>query len=986
MKSFWKVLLLLTLVTVLSLCLFACGESGSGSETPEPPKPVPDENVNLKTIYTTNVTFKDKVVTYTGENFTHEDYSGKPDPNRVSVSYEYWQNGAKVAGEEGVSAPGIYDVKLIFSKEGYKDAVVTAKLTVAIALEVNYEVGLPTDLPEGAQMDIGENPTGFSAADTGNKALELSGATLEGYKFKGWYTNPACTPESLVTVIDGSLYSTNLTLYAKFQKYLAYPTAYEYSTTVTEAPTVLPAIPGYEEVTKDSFKIVDMSLLTGDIYPDNMTIKYTHVTKTEADQYYYCPLREPIQTANGAYALNWFDYNDTADFVGEDYTAVAGDTYGCTILDCSKTIQGFDWGSYDTVEFWLYCANSTVTTDNPEGSVISLWMWCQNDNTKALRTNITLDFSGWKKFSLDVSDFNNPAGANMNTTRFTLYATPQGNLGEGANLYENKAPNFIYLSDVFLTNRNSAYPATTSMSNTAVISLLENLAAQPNRVVAAEAATNAASILNTLAAGEWDATDMATLATAVYQAAHGLGMGENGAFCQAADSLGYQPDEIREMIGVGINELSYVLNDMADSGEYTLANTPALKNVCLYLVEAAILVGDFTNEVHGMTWTHGVLTYFPSALGDGSDAIQSAYIYTCASILLRDTQGTLAGIRQMVSVLSEKKISLATQRGETDISMVTRVLAAAKGTDFAPNSAAYRKFISELFDWFYTDVDAVLQNGVVPLTLSDNLAEFIYTMLFVYDQADASEQAKFAAAVKSYLAANAGLQAELEALAEVYAVSEDALTAVLANSATAQAPQTSVAIQNDKIGTSIYKNDNYYFLLTQSGTMVVSGTTVNLTPMAYEKYYGLVAENTLAILADGTAIVATQSGVTVNEGDVTVVTEGNVTVYVLTNAAAGTVVSSTGMLNESSRACILVVKDNGDNTFTCTMYNYTHSKGDATNNEIILALNGYYRLTDTNPAIRCESSEEISEVSLKVAGDGALKGYVYTFTLRYYPM
>ncbi|MBQ4324794.1 MAG: hypothetical protein IJC29_03275, partial [Clostridia bacterium] len=133
MKKFAKISLLLLLVLTMALCFVACGEEpDNGGSTPGGGSSGGGgggDDSSLQTIYTNNVTFNDKVVAYDGRLKTHETYKGKPEPE-ADERYEYWLNGEKVADEEGVSEVGIYEVRLYFSRKGYKETYVTSTLTI----------------------------------------------------------------------------------------------------------------------------------------------------------------------------------------------------------------------------------------------------------------------------------------------------------------------------------------------------------------------------------------------------------------------------------------------------------------------------------------------------------------------------------------------------------------------------------------------------------------------------------------------------------------------------------------------------------------------------------------------------------------------------------------------------------------------------------------------------------------------------------------
>lgn len=68
---------------------------------------------------------------------------------------------------------------------------------------------------QGGQAFSGTHESGYPTTHTYGTATTLKGASKTGYDFAGWYTNAGCTG-SPITTIGATAYSSNITLYAKW--------------------------------------------------------------------------------------------------------------------------------------------------------------------------------------------------------------------------------------------------------------------------------------------------------------------------------------------------------------------------------------------------------------------------------------------------------------------------------------------------------------------------------------------------------------------------------------------------------------------------------------------------------------------------------------------------------------------------------------------------------------------------------------------------
>ena len=931
MKQFIKILALMMLVLCIMLCFVACGDDpkkdnddddDKGSNTDKPGTGGSgsgggNKPAVLETIFTTNIKFNDSEVPYDGELHIWETYTGNTQPERTDKRFEYWKDGEKVAdGGVGVSEPGDYEVRLYFTADGYKETYVSATFTIVDSYTITYAVGNGLELPEGMTVaDIlhKDSPTVF--ADN-TKNLTLLDASLANYKFKGWYLDESCT--QAISAIDGSkMGSKDVTLYALFQPYIPYPMPYEYTTGTTAAPSTIPAIPGYEKLTEGATPILDMQY----VHEDSKEISHTQKYQTPDTESYYFTFNNYETTAGGQTVIQWMDFNDT--FEGQwplnSDTAPTWSANDGTYNGSMYFYKPFstDHTKYDTVEFWLYCANSTATESNPDGDNIMLFMWTDGNDGKTLRYSISLNFSGWKKFTLRVSDFKAVNAGNLNISRIGFFAYDIH--GEKATLSTNKTPNFIYLSNIYLTSYASSYKTTGAIpdgSSLRVLEALETLTVKNPTLSDAEITTLLGQVATTDTAIFNDilVNDQATLADCYSRI---LAMAEAW---NAPKSSYYQDDALLNAIAVSLNR--------ATTAAYTLvdAATPLdadITSCCLDAVKTALIIGDHYAPVHAQSWMVPVLYYFPSSLGVGEDALISSYIYTGAQLALQNNWSVISGIYQMTHLLAKREISVV--ENSADILSVMSIIRATYGTSMYPVTD---DFINDMFAWFYECVDAFTYGGKLPEELEGSLVPYIRGMLLVYDIAPAETQAKFAALVKYYLAQDASLAAAITD-AMYYDIEAKALTDIQASQVSATTPGN-VSIFNSALGVALFKveapaagKQPFYFLLSKDGTLVVNGITVDYTFAETTVFEGLATTNSLAFITDTKQIIVTADGVQLYDSLGYVTNESEELIIVGVNDTTKNTASISSLVfYRGSSPCIVLIEKSEDE-YVITVNNYT---------------------------------------------------------------
>ena len=968
MKQLTKILACLLLLLSIALCFVACGDD---------PTPTPDgpgtggqgggggggnTDVILENIYTRNIKFNDGEIPYDGNLHTWESYTGNTDPERTDCRFEYWKDGVKVAdGGVGVSEAGSYEVRLYFFAEGYKETYVTATLTIVSSYNISYAVGDGMTLPAGVTMDsllAKDSPTIY--ADN-TKDMLLLDATLAEYKFKGWYLDSAYTQP--ISVINGKeMGSKDVTLYAKFQPYLPYPMPFEYDTNIQEAPNPIPAIPGYDRLTEGATPILDMQYVHKDSTEVSMGQKYQ---TPETDKYWFV-FNDYELTAGGQPVVQWIDYNDTfAGLWPEDSETIwaANDGLYNGSMNFYSPIRT-EYSKYDTVEFWLYSANSTVTETNPQGSNIALIMWTDGNDGKTLRYSIPLNFSGWKKFTLRISDFKAVNASNLNITRVSFFAYDIH--GEKANLAENKSKNFIYLSNMFLTSYASSYKTTGAIPDGTALDVLETF---ETFTIGAPSKTDAeiATILDKVASGDAIFSDITvtnqhTLAECYNRI---LTMAE---VWNAPESAYYQDADLLNTIGVALNKATALAQGFLS---YALPVDESITSCCLDAVKTALIIGDHFEVAHAESWMMPVLHYFPSSTGAGVDALVSSFIFTGAQLALNQNMTSISGFYQMTHLLANREISVSIN--PADVVPVMSMIRAAYGTSFYPVG---NDFINDMFAWFYECVDALTYQGKLAEGIEGSIVPYIRGMLMIYDLAPEATQNAFASYVKYYMEQDSGLKAALED-AMYYDIEAITLEKIESSSVTA-ATAGNVSLINSALGIAIYRTDDFFFLLTQSGQLIVNGITLDYVPTASTLFEGIATDDTLALLTDGKQILVNADGVQLFDSQGYIIDDEKEIVIIGANDINKNMSAVDDLLfYESNAACIVLIEKTED-TYTVTINNYT-----GVEDIITLYIDGDLEVSgsELNVDYNYNRSDKNTRLDIDFT---KIDGEVYTFTLTVY--
>ncbi|MGN1207326.1 MAG: hypothetical protein ACI4SP_03405, partial [Eubacteriales bacterium] len=466
MKHFRKALLLVLLVLAVVVCLAACKKD---EEPVNPDNGGSGDNGGttvIGQISVKNVTFGGRygkmVVTADGNyhKMELESLSQDKDTERYEWTFEYWNADMteKVAdGGVGVKDPGTYTVKAICTDPSgrYSSNFVTAILIIDQSYTIHYH------MPDGA-VKAEANPELYSLT---SEDQNLSTASLDGYKFKGWYDNASYTGDPITTLYIQRDYADggDIDLYGKFLPYSTAPTAYTYTTDVTEAPTTLPPIPGFNEMSEDAVCIIDVSQITEEALAQDSKpfgFKYSSVG---AAYYGGGGMEAAIPAEGGGYGVEWNNYH-----------YIEGTTDYVSLLQFQKpTSTGYSRDLYDTLEFWVYSANAT-------DQVFTIFLGLNNKpETDSLTFNVRLNYSGWKKFSVLLSgatsdaDFYTPASSRGNITEFRIFGRPATNMrADKANISIEEmkdVTNFIYFSNFYVTSHKSSYPTFTNVVATELL-------------------------------------------------------------------------------------------------------------------------------------------------------------------------------------------------------------------------------------------------------------------------------------------------------------------------------------------------------------------------------------------------------------------------------------------------------------------------------------------------------------------------------------
>ncbi len=997
MKHTGKILSVLLIVMVLACLLVACG----GNETPTPtPTPTPgpgttpgDGTGTSLTVSVSEVDFLKGAfamntdstgttvlsIAYDGEphRLTENNHEGKPDPDRAALTYEYYDaNGNKIASydefltplegtpaeyAEGITEAGTYEVKLVYNYPNYNPGVKTAKFVITTSYEINYAVGAPTTAGTPQMTVPVGNPTHFTESDY---EVPLYNPTMfdenVGYNFRGWYTDAACTEANKIVEINGDqidfslLVNNTLTLYAKFEACVAYPPIFVDSTSTTDGrvttePTQLPAIPGYDAIASDAYKLVDMSVLSEK--GEGMGYAYQTVSSENNKGGIYGIAKDPsVLTAGGEYVIQWQDPSDLWDkliYNETEKTHVPNDKWFGAMMSFASPNYNYNYADYDTIEFWIYNANNV-------GNIITMLAFQERYDGSSMYVDIPLDFSGWKKITLHISDFGSSGGgfSTMNISKINFYGVHMGSQfhSNNANLGDDKNPNFVYFSDIFLTNNSSTYGGKSTAgfvpNNSEAAKLVANLGNLP--VYASCDDAEIAAHLEMLA--DNSTTDTGSFWMDIFPTDSYNIMLSYQRLMQLSeawsdpDSDYYHSAELLDTIAAGMNYMT--------EGAFTVVESNAtpdeyFEEAAYYIVKTTNNISSYINTRHAESWMVPVLRFVLGPTGEGNRLFKTAYTYACANAAIGNSRGVVTGVRAIAAAMHNNRATLA--MNASDMVDAMSLLLAMKGTPFIPGTTT--ALYGSVFDWFYNCIDPMLVNGVVPTEIASlpgfvSLETYIRSMLMLYDNFTNDQKNKFAATVLYYMEQNPDLADSLEANA-YFRTETTALTNLMSRNVTAAdyENRTTATLIFENIGQVFYKNAEGYLLIDRTGTTINAA----ISALDHDKIYVAAINDTITIVADDRAIVLANGTVV---GEEYFGTENRYEVFSYTNAAGQTtniaVVADTtvtisestenGTVMRASGAPMIVGSSVGaDGKLSLTFYNFTDATG-----EISFAVKGLY--------------------------------------------
>lgn len=977
MKHFRKALLLILLVLAVVVCLAACkkddegngGNGGNNGGTGGDNPPTVIGQISVK-----NVTFGGRygkmVVKADGNYHTMEleKLEQDTDTERYEWTFEYWNADMteKVADQgEGVKDPGTYIVKAICTdpKGRYSSNFVTAKLIIDQSFKIHYNT------PKGAVV-ADANPELYSLT---SEDQNLSTASLDGYKFKGWYDNAAYTGDPITTLYIQRDYADggDIHLYGKFLPYSTAPTAYTYTTDVTEAPTTLPPIPGFHEMSEDAVCIIDVSQITEEALAQDSKPFGFKYSNTGAAYYGGGGMEAAIPAEGGGYGLEWNNYH-----------YIEGSTDFVSNVQFQKPIStGYSRDLYDTLEFWIYSANATE-------QAFTIFLGLNNaPETDSLTFTVKLNFSGWKKFSVLLSgsssdaDFYTPARSNGNITEFRIFGCPVTNMrSDKANLSTEAmkdVTNFIFFSNFYVTTHKSSYPTFTNVVATELLKVTSNMTALTVNADKTDAEIDAFVAAMNLAA------DNKTVDPASSKVFSDIDL-ESTAACRATyerlrdmaeawndtSSKHYNSDTLRDAVVAGMNYLAEQLNLLVKTNSLPSATDDDITAICLAIADVMNLLGDRLCEKHAQAWGQYPLYFYPGATGDSTDGFIGAYVFTTVQIGLGNVREAATGMKQLHHLFTNNEIAVTSD--DVNVIRYFALVNAMNGTGFHnPYQATY---IKDLFAWFYSCVDAFTVNGKIPTALASDydIAPYIRAMLMIYDMADTKTQQTFAGYVKYYLASDATLADRLAAT-QKYDLEADVLARIQASDAPVATPSDTACSVFDVIGTALYKNGDKYLLITPNGVYAegINADAIDEIP-ADDTFFGIADEKSIAIIRGDQVIVIQGDTVQVSSATENTIVGTDNKVAVLTTDGNLT----DDLLYYTSAPVIVLTNTAEDGSITFTVYNFTKVSVD-----FEIDLNGLYSQKGTSTVLRVEADMFGEDRTVVTFSASTVSQTVYTFTI-----
>lgn len=884
MKNAFRILCLAVLLVAMGLALVACGEQpapdcahtfGEWQETKAPTQDTFGEETrtctkcghpetrktdklapSLPPVVLDGASFDDKTVTYNGQNQVNENFRGAP--RRSEVNFEYYdQNGNLLSTNTGVSDPGVYTVRAVVTLAGYAPNYIEAKLTIVEPYTITYT----SEIAGITLPDV--NPTNYSHADP---VIALADAKYDGYKFKGWFIG-----DTQVTAIDPKLaiFSGDVTIVAVFQPYLAYPTPYKASPNNYVRPESLPAIPDYDTIPEDAHVLYDMgNIVHGAENGEDVNFYFeTRLSVTE-----YQPIFNTTTTEGGQPVWEWVDFNDSIDVdkateygAQNPYIFAANDQKFCSSIRFVPTET--DYSKYDTVEFWVYSENAT-------GATMGFTFWTDHKDTSTCRMTLKLDFSGWKKFSFSYNDFESWGGnmLNMHELRLLSNDSVYSGSNKGSLTLSISNDNYIFFSNIFLTNRNNNYNGRQVTADAELMKVMEAYSAMkahftPEEIEAAKAFVDekldtfdpdAATIWGndpTTAAGVNNIyADLETLAT-----------------CWNAPALGdgyYQNDDVLSLIGEVLNlmfDADYFGKTIADGalrGEYTFAE---YKTACMALTETLMIIGDHIEHTHAQSWLRPVLLLCPNGVGAGKDELETATVGAMAHILSGNKMNALTALRHMFHCYTSGSATEATQS-----SML--LIAALSHTEFAPNAAC----LKTVFEWYMNVVDGTLLDGEGVTNKVGSAKASMMNIVLIRELFTAEQQAILDASIRRFVSAS---NTDLEAYVGEYCylVKQYEYLDVLASDTNVTTGYTTL-YHNKDLGYVVYKTDDLYYFLPIGQAPVSKGFAKGLDDLLATSLDSAQVGNKLAVSAGEYSLLIGEGEVILENGPLCEV--GDESVYI----------------------------------------------------------------------------------------------------------
>lgn len=800
-----------------------------------------------------SVRFNLSSVDYDGEyhKALEKNLRGNSRPERTNVRFEYWNADETEMvddGTNGIKEAGVYIVRAIYSDPNgdYIDAYVTARFIISETYAIRYTGPAGTVFPT-------ENPATYSLAGIDEEAIVLKYPTLDGWSFDGWfYTNPTTSEKKAIDKISTADFPNGgaITLTAEFHKQAPFPETYRYTTGVTEAPTELPAIPGFDEVQKDAVCLIDMSNFSDpETYKNKLAeygVKYANLT---SDLDGTAMFRASTPAAGGGYGLSWNGYQWRED--GQ---------YSASMVIGKPNSTGYNLANYDQMEFWVYSANATQ-------QIFTVFVMTGGVNNLTMTHTIKLDYSGWKKFSIrlngSVDDLYAPAGIKDTVTEIRLLGTKNSEM----RAYETNigteemkdVQNFIYFSNIYLTNYENSYTVPGNLPEIDLVKTRMNQISLTRKAALTDA--EVADLLGKMNLND-DGTAITEDAGNVFSDFADIGnikdykpiserLYKMATAWKCPSSTYYKSEALLNAVAAAFNQM------MPESQTILTAMLPALDadmaDICLYIADTMNIFGDYLGKEHALSWGAMLLEYYPSSIGTSTDAFLSSYIYLTVQMALGNVREAVTAIGQLAHAFENHEITLATDA--VDFTRFTSLVSAMS------ENMLTDAFVNAMFDWFYTCVDAMTFDGKIPAALTGrDLVPYIRALLPMYGKASTETQNKFASYVKLYMAKDAGLAGRLAA-AQVYDAEKTALDAILANATAAAEPTTEYVGVYETIGMALYKNANGYLLITPNGVYTdgsIDAAAIANIP-ADATFYGRAADGAVALVR-GTQMIAVYNG------------------------------------------------------------------------------------------------------------------------------